>query len=923
MKSCINKLVLTAMITFVGLLSQAAADDTVQPVLTGFNFNIVGPGLTADPSYQAIPKGIASRVNTGFSAGEFDVAAIIAQLPKDYTVRAELSGPAFNAPLQLVTLPGKAFDLPTLPILGRYTLSNIRLCDGAGTPLIGAIPQAVAVESISDPLITSVTTRQLSVQELQERGVTFDRSNFTAYEFTAGIATSSGQVPLTLPVIIPISQSVQQTPELQGTAPISLPQPQVYSIPPDVPETAVPQNLEVKPFMMEAQEPEKVGKIQLPPIPGVVVIPGNIGFLHQYFSALALVTNGAPLQSGLSIRDVRASISFPAGEDLIPGSDAAPGDDPLRMAKGQDGYFLRIASVMNAGPDGKTGTIDDAGSMQPGESGQADLTIEGLKEGTHKVDFDIIATLDGLPIGPVTLKGKASGAVLVRNPDFAVTLGHPATVRAGEEYDLFITVSNTGKSVANMVSVGLDPRALSGAVFVADEANSKSIDTILPGSAATVKFRLKSQRTGKVTATAFESPEVRGRFILRAGVGENGIPLSPDSLILPYTGALPSDLVISVVGLLGQAWSVATAPAGALPSSVLPISKSTITTRAYDLSEAGLRVLIGDPLLKAVEDLTFDLLGSDVYNKGFDSLRRTSTMGLEVNRAIGDIFKTEIDTSGALTFQAALADKVSYRPGHLSIITTQAQLRMRLTDASGNKTGSLDAGAASRGIPYADSFAIGENGLARTNLILATCLDASAYTLELSTDGAETFDLGILFPDTAGVLTQYRFNSISLSGEATASLIITPGGASLQLAIDDNGDGTVDRTITPSSSTSISDHPPNIVAATQLTPDFGPGGDKHGRNVAVLFSERVTKESAQLAANYGVDENLVKQATIQPGGRMAFLLLREGIGPFYSHSLTAQGLIDQSGKVMSQPETLPIRITAKGPAAVVTGTVRT
>ena len=37
--------------------------------------------------------------------------------------------------------------------------------------------------------------------------------------------------------------------------------------------------------------------------------------------------------------------------------------------------------------------------MQAGESGQADYTIEGLKEGTHEVDFDITAVLDGLPIG--------------------------------------------------------------------------------------------------------------------------------------------------------------------------------------------------------------------------------------------------------------------------------------------------------------------------------------------------------------------------------------------------------------------------------------------------------------------------------------------------------------------------------------------
>ena len=42
------------------------------------------------------------------------------------------------------------------------------------------------------------------------------------------------------------------------------------------------------------------------------------------------------------------------------------------MAKGQNGYFPRIASVVNSGPDGKAGTLDDISSMQPGETGLLD-----------------------------------------------------------------------------------------------------------------------------------------------------------------------------------------------------------------------------------------------------------------------------------------------------------------------------------------------------------------------------------------------------------------------------------------------------------------------------------------------------------------------------------------------------------------------
>ncbi|MDH3999497.1 MAG: hypothetical protein OET90_11760, partial [Desulfuromonadales bacterium] len=674
---------------------------------------------------------------------------------------------------------------------------------------------------------------------------------------------------------------------------------------------------------------EKFGEapVELPPIPGIVVIPGNIGFLHQYFSALAIVTNGAPEQSNLLIRDLKAEIVFPDGEDLTAGSDATPGDDPLRMAAGADGYFPRIMDVLNAGADGQNGTGDDISQLYPAQSGQADFTIEGLKEGTHKLDFIITATLEGLPIGPVTLTGHATGAVLVRNPDFALTMSHPSTVRSGEEYDLFITVTNTSQSMANLVSVHLDPRAISGAAFVENEGADKEIDSIAPGSSETVRYRLVSQRTGAVTATVFESDEIKGRFNLRTGVGENGIPLSPDSLILPYTGDLAPDLVESAVGLLGQAWSVATAPSGALPADVLPIAKRTVTDRAFDLSEAGLRILIGDQTVKAVEDFTLDILGSDKADHAFDALRRSSTQGLKLNQAIAAIFQQEIDNVGLMSFQSDFADKVSYRPGHLSVVTSDAPVRVLLSDASNIRAGqsNTEEGGVEnyRELAQADQFILSEDGYSRSSLILATDLSSSRYRVDITAEANAQFDLGVVLPDASGELRQVRFNGVSLDAGAIASVILRPGSNDdYMLSIDYDDDGQIDEVVPNSGATMILDHGPQIVAATQVVPGFGPGGDKHGRNIAILFSETVTKESAQNVLNYAVDANEVKAVNLQPGGRMAFLLLRDGIGPFFERNLNSDNLVDLAGLSMNSPDTRPIRITAQGPAAVVDGVVR-
>ena len=44
----------------------------------------------------------------------------------------------------------------------------------------------------------------------------------------------------------------------------------------------------------------------MPPIPGVLIFPGNISYLNQFFSALLLVSNVAPDGSRLNLRDIKA-----------------------------------------------------------------------------------------------------------------------------------------------------------------------------------------------------------------------------------------------------------------------------------------------------------------------------------------------------------------------------------------------------------------------------------------------------------------------------------------------------------------------------------------------------------------------------------------------------------------------------------------
>lgn len=77
--------------------SQQASFPSLSSLLSLY-FNVVGVKLKVSPEYQAVPKGIATQVTTGFESPNFDVSEIAGMLPKDYTVRAELTGPAFQPP---------------------------------------------------------------------------------------------------------------------------------------------------------------------------------------------------------------------------------------------------------------------------------------------------------------------------------------------------------------------------------------------------------------------------------------------------------------------------------------------------------------------------------------------------------------------------------------------------------------------------------------------------------------------------------------------------------------------------------------------------------------------------------------------------------------------------------------------------------
>src|SRR5205823_2614762 len=466
------------------------------PVLAREQILIVPVALQASPAQQTVPKNTATAVNTLLAQPAGAGASL---LPADALVFAQLRGPAFGSPIPLTARPNEPLAIPPLALTGLYILDNIRLGSG-GRTLLQAVPDAVTIEVIDKVLVSRGTSRPLTAQEIKDKGIVVDQTNFRVVNFTAAFGVEGRRVSIDFPMVLPTQRGVSAPaavpaltlpPLQQTTATVSSAQLPQLQLALQVP------NVSVSGLLLRVEDQELEDRFLIPSIPAAIIIPGNIAFLNQFFSVLLMVSNVAPGQSNLEVRDIRAEIVLPAGKDTV--TDTS--DDPLRMAVvgTPPAPQPRIQSVAQPGPDGKLGTADDLLFVAPGQSGDAEFLVEGRLEGTHQVQIKISGTLDGLPIGPVRISGSANGVVEVRNPTFALTLSHPATVTAGEEYDFNVIVTNTSETPANFVNLSLLPRSISGAVLLSNE--TVSIETIVAGDSATATFRLLAQQTGTVTST--------------------------------------------------------------------------------------------------------------------------------------------------------------------------------------------------------------------------------------------------------------------------------------------------------------------------------------------------------------------------------------------------------------------------------------
>lgn len=940
-------LLIATVLGAIGARPAPAHADPGAPPLAEERIYVVGLELRPGPAHQVVPKNQGTVVAATLALPGADElggeAPELPALPADAVVLGELTGPAFGEPVTLAATPGGNFPIPPLAIPGLYTLGNIRLVNDGQVLLLGN-PAVVRIEVIDRVLVSQVTSRPLSADEIKERGIVIDQRNFQVVNFTVGFGLQDQIVNIDLPMLYPSGSNAG----LPGVPIYPLPAVGAVGVPeegmfPDLAARLKAPNLTVAGFSLAIDEPEERKILGLAePIPGVVIIPGNVAYLNQFFSVILKVSNVSPSYSNLEVRDLKATIVLPPGQDNV--TDSL--DDPLRMAvvgeppapQGKE------QPVIYPGPDGQFKTADDINALAPQQSGDAEYLVEGVREGAHLVNLEITGMLHGLPDGPVKLKGRAVGMVEVRNPTFALTVNHPETVSAGEEYDLYVTITNVSDRPANFASLNLLARSISGAELLSDA--TVQFNSIPAGDAATATFRLRARKTGTVTATSIAADGVPGKFELRTAVGELGIPMSPISLVLPPAAeGLPASLRQAGIALLNQAFALAGAPV--TPEGLLPMGRGVVYDQGVSLAATGQRITLGESPADAARDLLLDFMGNNLTRldqryrnarlevarrdlRGFDQLLRRSGRGAALRVAAAALWGDNIRASGALAFQQDFAEAVASRPSHLSVIVgagrDAAPALLAVTDPAGRQLGGVQPGAAPlHDLPFGGLFQPLQAGASAVQYALVAAPDNGAWLAEIAGMGAASVDVGLVFPGAAG-LRRVTFAAVPLENGSRARVRFTAGANSaVVLELDRDGDGTFESTRTATVDQPVADRAPRVISAVQI---FTGNKDatKYGQVVGVLFSEEVDKESTQTdeddftkITNYAVEANQVKGVQIQADQRVVLLALNTPVGVYVTRTITVSNVLDLQANPM-QTQSAAIRTVATG--ARLSGVVR-
>lgn len=860
-------------------------------------------------------------------------AALAGWVPSTARLEATLSGPGLSAQGLEGGLEGGLL-VHGLPQEGDYLVSDLRVVDG-GRTLYEATPRVVQVRCLGQVIISSVTSSPMTMDEIRDAGIQLEPGNYEGRRFTMALSIGSNAVQLTVPVAIPKYNGYLDPRSGSQFGPLEI---SGHELGGGFDVSVVAADMKPSPGMdpFTLSRPVLSHSLQHR-FKALLVIPGSIGYLHQFYKTNLVVLNTLPEGSPYKITHLTATLKLPVG------ADAQASSAPLRVAR-RDGETDDLTKPV-LGPDSQGRAGQGVSTLQGGQAGMATYFLEALKEGAHAINFDIRGQFEGGGLTQaVPLAGTAQGKLLVRNPYFNLVLVHPDVVRKGEVYTLEARLTNTSETLANGVSLSLDKTRL-GSVKVVGDA-SQTVDTLKPGETASFKFQLRALRNGEIRSSYLYIEDGTIGFQLSTGLGERHIRLNPDTLVLPKTlNALPETTREAMLRVLGQAYSVATTQ-GALPPGVWPISRATITGQMSTLlTEQGLFLKMGVDKRRIWWSLWRAFMGSQ--DTGFDQLVRTTQAGHELRQALLEAWSSWAAPGQPLTDHVlSLSQWTEDAPGLSLVAIENAKpgLGLRTQDAQGRV---LEAAPAEilPGLPVQGMAWASNSG--RHLAQIPTAEPGLRLQLVNHAQENQLVKLATLASVANHAPTLNRWEGILIppGGAVTVDLGAQRGASASGI----HSDETVDRVPEPF----------QVLAVHRYDLELDAKAAPYGTQVMVLFNRPNKPESIpsgaagflkasslvqveenrflQKVMGYDVDEqgSLILDgegrplrqdsppALIQAFPRVLSLYLEKPVGPYIPRSLTlSPAWTDRAGEALSGVLTWPIVSGYLPGGAVVKGKVR-
>ena len=902
------------------LVFLAAAAIPASANITSTSLRIEGAGLAVlnDPP---VTTGIdlPVTIQTSFGNRTNDEATSIEGL----LAVGELTGPGLETPIQLTTAPGHKFQIPGLPQKGDYFLQNIRLMKG--TEFLQYATPATTRIIVADLLQTKITVKQLSAADLRARGIIVDARNFDVYEFSFTFIIDGKPVVIPFPVIIdPRTHEVQP---VRGESEYMLPREGLIEPPRWTPPQVIPLDFGEEGELPEpGKEPkERAPQAGRPSMPAAIVIPNSMAVLHQFFAVALMVTNGAPETSAARLENIRATMRV---------------SDP--------GALRTVKTLPQVSFGQPVPVVADSGTtfLVAQARGEAEWTLEGLRPGSHRIDFDLRATLKQQGQDDILLRATPSAAIVIHDPRFNVTFSHPDVVRKGIEYSTYAFITNLSEAQREVIVTSAVPSCDNAA----EDANVCRLNggvtdlmTIPGGGMRLIEYRLRPGVTGQVFATAgtlSDTDVLSANVKLHMGVSPEGIPLSPATLILPYYAQFVSPAVVSAnLELFGLGYSLATAPLGPVTAALPRVIKTDVYTRAVDLSRSGQRNFITNDAAETKRDsivhLSLDLLGNSGYElREWDALRRRVESGRKAGASVmRELEATALAAPGVTmtSFMDDFARVTAHRRGYAAILahgsgTGDRPYAITLNGASTDRETSLHNESAAktwkRDLPYADISAFNGAGEKGELALVGRWTEDLEVAVTPAADGPYVVD--VIYPYSAdGKLYRARFN---LTGVAGAKVLIplTRGASTASALFPIGGVAAV------GSVTLVEPDALRILGARQ---DLHL--DKDGHKVSMLFNRPVKAgEGVDLRTKFTgeIDFNQdsvvykaarpISAAALQEDGRTVNLTFDHTLSANATYKIEVGSLVDgASGAPVSFPGTIAPKIDNDLSAGIIYGKV--